>query len=145
VAAKSKNRPHWRIAVRESGSKHARFYGYQSRYGDGAPSRRQCTAIARSTGERCRNDAMQGAPRCRMHGGHALAYRAAGVDVSSATVRKPRKALAALGAGAMPDGFPLDVALPVSPVERGRLYEAWQNRALAPRHWLELTNKIGCK
>lgn len=53
------------------------FPGYQSRFGDGHPSRRQCTAIARGTGQRCRCDALQGATRCRSHGGHMAAYATA--------------------------------------------------------------------
>jgi hypothetical protein len=138
AVAKSKNRPQWRIPLGQ-GPKNARFPGYQSRYGDGHPSRRQCIATARHGGQ-CRLDALRGAACCGKHGGHAQAARMAGVTVTLATMRKPRVALASVGAMPAPDGFPLDVALPVSPVDRGRLYEAWQNRALAPSTWqLELT------
>jgi hypothetical protein len=130
-----KNRPDWRIALTTSGLKDARFPGYQSRFGDGHASRRQCASVARSTGKRCRCDACQGATTCRLHGGVTNAARVAGVTVTVATLRRARVALARLGAGQAPDGFPVDIALPVSPIARGRLYEAWQNRALAPSTW----------
>jgi len=137
MAAKSKNRPSWRIPMRKV-SLDSTFPGYQSRFGDGHPNRRQCVAVARRTGERCRHDAMQGAACCRSHGGYKHAARAAGVSVTTATPRHPRQAMARIGSGDAPDGFPADVALPLSPVERGRLYEAWRNRALSPGEWMQL-------
>jgi hypothetical protein len=140
MAAKSKNRPMWRIpqlTVSTASAADRRFPGYQSRFGDGHPNRRQCVAIARSTGQRCRCDALQGASHCQKHGGHRQAARASGVDVTQATLRRARKVLAAIGSGDAPPGFPPDVALPLSPVERGKAYEAWRNRALAPSVWAE--------
>ncbi len=138
MAAKSKNRPSWRIPMRKV-TLDSTFPGYQSRFGDGHPNRRQCVAVARATGQRCRLDALHGAACCHKHGGHRWARRAAGVDVTQATLRRPRKAMARIGSGNAPDGFPLDVALPLSPIDRGRLFEAWRNRALSPGAWVELT------
>ena len=138
MAAKSKNRPSWRIP-QGHGPATASFKGYQSRFGDGHPNRRQCVAIARATGEQCKRDAMRGASCCHKHGGYQWAARAAGVDVTHATLRRSRVALARIGSGDAPDGFPVDVALPLSPVARGRLFEAWRNRALAPGVWRSLT------
>jgi hypothetical protein len=135
----NKNRPMWRIPLRTGPKEPQRFKGYQSRFGDGHPNRRQCVAIARSTGKQCRCDALQNAACCRLHGGHRHAARASGVDVTMATARRSRVALARVGAGNAPHDFPHDVPLPVSPVERGKAYEAWCNRALAPREWLAIT------
>jgi hypothetical protein len=70
-----------------------------------------------------------------MHGGYRQAANASGGAVTMATLRRPRRALATIGSGDAPADFPADVALPVSPVERGRLFEAWRNRALAPDVW----------
>lgn len=140
MAAKSKNRPMWRIPQRTASTASTvdrRFPGYQSRFGDGHPNRRQCVAVARSTGERCKRDPLRGASCCRVHGGYRQAARASGVDVTTATLRAVRGALAAIGSGDAPPDFPRDVALPVSPVERGKAYEAWRNRALAPSVWAE--------
>jgi hypothetical protein len=141
---KPTNRPSWHIPQNHNGNPAAAFLGYQSRFGDGHPNRRQCKAIARRTGKQCKRDAMQGAPTCASHGGHVHAYRAAGVTWSKATMRAaPRKALAAIGSGPPPDDFdlPKNVSLPASPVERGRLYEAWRNRLLDPSTWLRLTQE----
>ena len=49
----------------------------------------QCTAHARTTGEQCRNPAMNGATVCRMHGGAAPQVRAR-------AQRRQQDALAAL-------------------------------------------------
>jgi hypothetical protein len=127
LVANGKNRPAWRIAMGH-GPKDATFKGHRSRFGDGHPNRRQCVAKAKSTGQRCRCDALRFASCCRLHGGHQLAYRAIGSTVSKAALRKPRVALAAIGSGPMPEGLP--VAL--SPVDRGKLIEAWRNRATSP-------------
>jgi len=45
--------------------------------------RRQCVAVAKSTGQRCGKDAVQGVDRCASHGGKAHAVR-------KAKVRDPR-------------------------------------------------------
>jgi hypothetical protein len=138
MASESKNRPSWRIPV-GNGPSNARFPGYQSRFGDGHPNRRQCVAVARSTGKRCNGPAMRGVACCRVHGGYRQAAKATGLRATMATRRNGRRALYAIGIGDAPPGFPLDVPLPLSPLARGRLFEAWQNRALAPREWLSLT------
>jgi hypothetical protein len=136
----SQNRPSWRLPKIITGNPNARFPGYVSKFGDGHPSRRQCIAKARSTGKQCKQDAMQGASTCHMHGGHVHAYRAAGVTWSKATMRSaPRKELARIGSGSPPADLPVWVKLPVSPVERGRLYEAWRNAQMDPATWLRVT------
>jgi hypothetical protein len=68
------NRPHWRLPMTKGKGQKA-FPGYQSRFGDGHPNRTQCNAVARTTGQRCRKDALQGAFCCQSHGGHRQAYR----------------------------------------------------------------------
>ena len=147
-----KNRPNWRFRLgsgREKGCS-AVFPGYRSKFGDGHPSRKQCIAKARSTGQRCRHDAVHGASCCHVHGGHRWGLLAEqkrlgfGRVISPAACRSvPRKALAAIGSGETPRDLPRSIPLPVSPVERGRLYEAWLNRRLAPGVWLAITKKLG--
>jgi hypothetical protein len=53
----------------------------------------------------------------------------------------PRKALAAIGSEPPPKDFdmPKHLSLPLSPVARGRIYEAWRNRLLDPSTWLHIT------
>jgi hypothetical protein len=34
------------------------------------------------------------------------------------------------------------MALPVSPIDRGRIIEAWRNRAMSPSAWLEITASL---
>ena len=122
---RTKNRPQWRVPDYQTGRRDAVFPGYQSRFGDGV-NRVQCSAVARSTGTRCRNDSLHGASRCRVHGGHQSAMRASGVAVSIAASRRGRRVLAAIGCGPVPDG--LTGPLPDSPVARGRLFESYRNR-----------------
>lgn len=131
-----KNRPRWRVPT-SSGTPNARPIAGRSTWGAFEPGngRTQCKAVARSTGKRCGLDALQGATACRCHGGYALAHRrqrealdrVARPMVSTAWLRSPRKALAALGAtvSTMLDGSPV----PASPVERGRAVE--QGRAVS--------------
>jgi hypothetical protein len=86
---------------------------------------------------------LQGANTCRLHGGHVHAYRSLGVDWSKATMRSiPRKQLAAVGCGECPHDLPRDIKLPLSPIDRGRLYEAWNNRQLDPGTWVAITRRI---
>jgi hypothetical protein len=96
--------------------------------------RRQCLAIAKSTGARCGRDAVQGAKRCRVHKGISEARN---VDPSLRRVdmgAKAREALARIGFGSVPEG------LDIGETERGivaraRLYEAYLNRAYAPEEY----------
>ena len=145
-----KNRPMWRLRCargREKGCD-ARFPGYQSRFGDGHPNRRQCTASARSTGRRCRCDAVQGSSRCAKHGGHATAYRKAreryGHKFVSLTSGKSaaRKTLAKLSTV---EPYPKGVPWLASPVDRGMVIEASLNRELARGVWLEVTKQAAAK
>ena len=123
-----KNRPYWQLPMRASGSKAAAFKGYQSRFGDGHPNRRQCVAIARHGGQ-CRCDAMKGATCCRAHGGHKLAYRNMKPGALSARtgLASARKALAKLSTL---EPFPEGEEYSLSPVERGKAIEAARNRRL---------------
>jgi hypothetical protein len=51
--------------------------------------------------------------------------------------RNPHKTqLGYLGKGPMPEGFPWQARFNVcGPLARGRLYEAWENRLMAPDVW----------
>lgn len=63
------------------------------------PDAMRCKAIARATGQRCRNAHMQGAKLCHKHGGHSQAFAAQPAPFVSLTyLRRPRRALAELGA-----------------------------------------------
>jgi hypothetical protein len=44
----------------------------RSAFQPGHRNRRKCTAIARCTGQQCRNIAMKGVPVCLKHGGRGL-------------------------------------------------------------------------
>ena len=61
-----KNRPSWRLPQNVHRQPNAEFRCQRSQFGDGHPSRRQCNAMARTTGQRCRKDALQGAAACRV-------------------------------------------------------------------------------
>jgi hypothetical protein len=145
---KQKNKPAWRARLDGRGALpgcDAKFPGYQSRFGDGHPNRTQCVAIARGTGVRCRNDAIQGASCCRVHGGHRHGRIAAEklhgrdrVIVTKSGKSARRKSLATLGVTErIPEGLPI----PLSPVERGRVLEAYANRITDPKTWIEITTK----
>ena len=144
-----KNRPNWRMPLRSGRRKGDKTikppvpngYGFRN-------VARPCKAIARSTGKRCRKPAMHGSPCCEKHGGHVHAYRSEmerlgpGRVYSLATGRAvPRKALATIGCGETPRDMPRNIPLPVSPIDRGRLYEAWLNRQFAPGEWIKFTRK----
>ena len=130
-APESKNRPMWRVPMNARGYATAKFPGYQSRFGDGHPNRVQCVAMARSTGQRCRKDALRGAPTCNSHGGHWHAYRNApeGFVSSRSGTASTRNALAKL---ATIERFPVGEAWPEhgSPVKRGLVIETARNRRL---------------
>jgi hypothetical protein len=67
------------------------------------PDEYQCNGIARSTNQRCRCAALQGARFCRLHGGyrHAVPRQREAIGQhfeSIAALRKGRQMLAAIGA-----------------------------------------------
>ena len=144
----SKNRPSWRLPIAPGCGKGRKFPGYQSRFGDGHPNRRQCTATARSTGKRCRCDPVQGSPRCQKHGGHRLAYLAAQEQLGNRFVSlvsgkaAARKGLARLS---VVEPYPKDVPWLDFPVDRGLVIEAERNRELAPKVWLGVTAQAAAK
>jgi hypothetical protein len=101
----------------------------------------KCEAIARSTGKRCGQIAMMGATRCRHHKGHFAAVkeeeRRHKMPVIVMRKNADRKgALARLGCEPWPDGLPrLPRLTQLGPLARGRLFEAWYNREMAPALW----------
>ena len=129
-----KNRPNWMPPRGPVNNPNAAFLCERFRLHHD-PRWRACLAIAKGTGRQCRLHALPGANHCHKHNGHRAAHLAAGVDWSLATMRSvPRKALGRIGRGSPPDGFP-DIPLPMSAIARGRLYEAWLNREMAPQVW----------
>jgi len=108
----------------------------------------QCVAIARRTGDRCQRPAMRHTDRCPMHGGRPAAERGEAARYGAIVITRPRhrkRSLAALGAGPWPHGLPKRPDLvELGPLARGRLFEAFHNRELAPdvyRHQLRHRRK----
>lgn len=114
------------------------------------PDWMQCTKIARSTGKRCRQPRMIGSTHCIYHKGYYDAVaeeqrrfpkHTVIVDRSKA---KRKEALAQLGATMQwPEDIPRRPDLTIlGPLARGRLFEAWLNREMAPDVWRhELTRE----
>ena len=145
-----KNRPSWAAPKRQYPSRidpAPAFMASRSGFGDfTAPGRRQCESVARSTGERCRRDCVQGMARCKAHGGmvrHAKRLAANGW-APSRPARYIRARLAGLGAGEPPQGFPEASLSHLSPLRRGQLFEAFENRATAPDVWRECRQWLEC-
>lgn len=106
------------------------FLAKRSSGGDFTPGngRRQCVAIAKRTGERCRCTAIGGVTRCRAHRGLIAAVkklkRLYGDKVRRTTpLRTARRALFQAGLES-PKGFKSNA----QGVERGRQIEAFKNR-----------------
>ena len=99
----------------------------------------KCQAIARSTGQKCRHVALRGSTRCRVHSGLYAAARAEAESFGTPilVLRQPRKrALEKLGKGPAPEDFPWRSDFhDLGPLARGRLYEAFENRVMAPDVW----------
>lgn len=132
-----KNRPRWmpRDARGRQPKCDARFYCERYDLHNPPEGWRRCEAIAKGSGQRCKLHALQGARHCHKHTGYSAAYVAAGVDWSMASMRSvPRQALARIGSGEAPRDMDY-VPYQASPIDRGRLYEAWWNRELAPHVW----------
>lgn len=95
--------------------------------------RRQCRAVARSTGEQCRRDAVQGATRCRVHKGISDALASAKrLDPKvrrSANGGAARRALVAIAFQGPPEGV-IDTGEGITAL--GRRIEAFRNRELDP-------------
>lgn len=118
-------------------------------FGDFSPGsgRVQCEAVSKSTGERCRRDAVQGVSTCRAHkgvGGAMTKLRASRPDArSAANGGAARKALAQIALDSAPEGAE-NLSSDRGLVHLGRLREAFQNRVYAPdefRRLLCLTKK----
>jgi hypothetical protein len=127
----SPGRPSWRLPLVRTGRKNATFPpGFKrSQFGDGHPSRRQCKATAKGTGERCRRDALQGADRCGSHSGHLQAYRNAPAGFIS-TRSGPSAVRTALFRLQMTEAFPEGVPMPKSHIKRGLVIETVRNQSL---------------
>jgi hypothetical protein len=102
----------------------------------------KCERIANSTGRRCGQPKMLGSRFCKHHGGYFKAVEAEQKRHPKFTVivdrsRSRRKqALGALGSAGWPEGCPRrPELLELGPVARGRLFEAWYNRQMAPDVW----------
>lgn len=138
-------RPKWRAPLRSypkgggPGVNDA-FLARRSAFGDFSPGsgRRQCRAIAKSTGEQCRCDAVQGAFVCRKHRGIASAFVNAKRKDSriqrSNNVGESRRTLASLAFMDTPEGLKVE-RIDTQTVARGRLFEAWRNRELDPESY----------
>jgi len=139
-----KNRPPWRARLGPGRRKGENIKPPEPR-ADGLRTGPRCKATARHTGKPCKNPAMSGSNRCRVHGGHYMAYQSEiarlGADkvISLRSgIYQPRNSLAKLAAEK-----PTPVGLPykLSPIERGKQIEAWENRDLDPEGWLKLTRQ----
>ena len=108
-------RPDWRLPLGNFKGRSA--FPANFVHSAGLADKRQCKAMARSTGKQCRQPAMQGATCCRMHGGHKQAYKAERAKHPNAVFKarpdgKARAMLARIGASArLPDGAPHDESI----------------------------------
>jgi hypothetical protein len=107
--------------------------------------RRQCVSIAKMTGKRCGCAAIPGADRCRVHKGISPAIRNLRRDSDRPIHRATndlvaRMTLCAVGYGPEPEGLE-SVLDGVHGSLRGRLIEAYQNRALCPGEYKEILLK----
>lgn len=138
----SKNRPNWRVPLIDvSERKHLNIKPPNPR-ADGLRVGPRCKARTRA-GNPCQLPAMTGAPTCHKHGGHRHALRSEQERLGEERVVSfrsgiggERKRLARLSTQ---EPMPIGVDVPLSPVDRGALIEAYQNRELDPETWLDLT------
>jgi len=135
-------RPRWRLPFKACPSYEARqsdaFKAARAANG-GLAARPKCHHIRRN-GSPCRMVALRGSSHCRIHGGHAAALIAEAERFGRPVIRMRRvrhRALAAYGATApWPEGLPKHARfLNLGPMQRGRLFEAWENRLTAPDAW----------
>ena len=101
----------------------------RSSFGDFTPGngRRQCVAIAKATGERCRQDAVGHAKRCKAHKGiqeARQALRRKGERVVRSTLDYVARDMLFKASFETPEGF----ACEAIGVPRGRLVEAYKNK-----------------
>jgi hypothetical protein len=107
-------------------------------FGDFSDSgRRQCEAIAKTTGKRCGRDACDGSNHCWNHGASKSAGKslARGAGRASKPASIIRHQIALLGALPLPEGFPGAFQEGLSFHRRGLIVEAWHNRESAPSVW----------
>lgn len=143
-----KNRPSWRLRLASGLPKGypSKFRGYQSRFGDGHPNRRQCHAIAKSTHQRCRCDALRGSDHCRLHGGHRQGLLAEqqrlGIGRVHSLVAGRHARRQALVELALTERLSPELPQPRSLVQRGRVLEAFANRLTAMAEWVAVTERF---
>jgi hypothetical protein len=136
-------RPAWRAPLKASGCG-VLSEAFIAKRGSLPYTAPQCTGRAKSTGERCRRVAMRHTNRCQMHGGRIAAEHGEakryGAKMIITRPRHRKQAIAALGAGPWPYGLPKRPdLLELGPFAKGRLFEAFANREMAPdeyRHQL---------
>ena len=137
-------RPRWRLPLKVCPSFPAKqseaFKAARLASGFASQKAPRCERVIKRLGRQCRGIALRGGKFCKMHGGwrSAEAAESARFGKPVTRVRKPRKA--ALGKrGATekwPEGLPkLDRFQNLGPLQRGRLFEAWENRLMAPDAW----------
>jgi len=125
--------PHWRARFTAPGSGGAAPTGpmlaKRTAFGDFSPGsgRRQCSAIAKMTGERCRKDAIGGTTRCKSHGGVVYALRKLRQERGAKAQRRDpdhhaRQSLFAVSLEE-PEGFVSDAI----GIERGKQIEEFKN------------------
>ena len=133
-------RPKWRMAL-HGGVPHvlsAAFIAGREATRFSAP---RCQGTTRTEPPRpCRMWALKGATLCKRHGGLLASAKAEAERLGRPVVilrRSRNTALAKRGLEeAWPAGLPmLDRFQVLGPYQRGRLFEAWENRLTAPDAW----------
>jgi hypothetical protein len=136
-------RPKWRLPLRPTGPREpVQSEAFKASWVDAYARQRKCTATCKRTGERCGGIAMRGITTCWKHKNNTALKRAADAEAERygrpvILLRNSRnQVLMALGCGPWPEGLPhrpdLDV---LGGLARGRLFEAWANRLMAPDVW----------
>jgi hypothetical protein len=108
--------------------------------------RRQCAKIAKSTGQQCRCNAVQGRTLCRHHGGTRWAMRDALAKYPHAQRSASKRALRAVMAEVgwtKPEGFPDRSATGfafdrLSRSQVGEAYHCFANRHSNPKAWRDV-------
>lgn len=134
--------PKWRLPLKSGGNPHpvqtAAFIAGRERSRALIP---RCQGTARSTGQKCGAMALRGARFCKNHGGLLRAQAAEAERYGKPVIikrRVRRHALAKCGIEPPPPGFRWEPEYNrLGPIWRGKLYEAFENRVMAPDVWRE--------
>jgi hypothetical protein len=143
----ARDRPNWRAPRKQPHAgnpediRHA--LAKRTSFGDFTPGsgRRQCVSVAKGTGERCRKDCVAGRERCHMHGGTRLMQGR--VKPGDVVVRRSGARMHYASVGALEEAYSEGLPRVVGSVSvddlsagsRGKIIEAWRNRALDPGNW----------